>query len=383
MTFKPLIELLKEVLAKQESEQTESELVKDCLQRIKSGDLEGLVQLLCKNTPEPEPTPYEIGKAWRLAEKGLETLDANNLEEAGSLLQRAFKLEPDSAYGCLGRYCEKKGYIQGARAAFEKMVELMPRDSNIATLAWFYSCYDTPEKAEALLIQTLQEHTDNTICLDTLVNLYDKLGRIQDAKKFIDKTLEDRPDQWHAHAVLGHFFWNQNKYEDAVAAFQKSVELFPHAAGYNSLALCYKELGRLEETEEALKKQIEAEPDSHFHHFDLGKFYRDQKRYKEAMPVLKRAAELAPDVCYVHSAISDCYVGLGRVEEALEYLKKVIEAAKEEVDSYIYRDLGDCYSRLNRFDEARAAYLTAEKKGDIYVKDKLAGLDAKQNARTK
>jgi len=63
----------------------------------------------------------------------------------------------------------------------------------------------------------------------------------------------------------------RRKFEDAIGAFKKQIELEPYdETAYNNLASVYQELGKNEEAASAYQKQIEISPLDKFAHYGLG-----------------------------------------------------------------------------------------------------------------
>ena len=100
----------------------------------------------------------------------------------------------------------------------------------------------------------------------------------------------------------GFIHFQKQEYDQAIASFQKAVELEPKAAnGYNMLGMVYRfkgnQLGipelRAKEIA-AFQKALEADPKYWVARFNLGFTYYNQGDKAKAAPLLKKALTLYP-----------------------------------------------------------------------------------------
>ena len=72
-----------------------------------------------------------------------------------------------------------------------------------------------------------------------------------------------RPDDWAAHYNLGNYYQNQQRLEEAIAAYEKSIQLFPEAiAPLINQSFAYNLLGKKELALNRLYRALEIDPEN-------------------------------------------------------------------------------------------------------------------------
>ncbi len=144
-------------------------------------------------------------------------------------------------------------------------------------------------------------------------------------------------DYWNE---LGTAHFNQGKYAEAEAAYQKATQLEPSNANYwNNLGLACGENAR------------------YLDNLNLGMMHPVQDKYAEAEAALLKATQLEP-------SSADCWNGLGsslfrqdKYAEAETAFQKVAQLEPSNAD--YWNNLGLAHHSQQKFDEAEAAYLKA------------------------
>jgi tetratricopeptide (TPR) repeat protein len=125
-----------------------------------------------------------------------------------------------------------------------------------------------------------------------LADAYTHLGDFAAAESTYKKAVALRPEYWGGYSWLGAFYFGQNRYEDAAAAFLKSTQLAPsNYLGYFNLGAAYGFEGRYAEAIDALKHSIELRP-SLDAYGNLGYIYTLMHRYPEAIAALEQALKI-------------------------------------------------------------------------------------------
>jgi Flp pilus assembly protein TadD len=95
---------------------------------------------------------------------------------------------------------------------------------------------------------------------------------------------------------LGRYYQGQLRYDQAVAAYQKSVAADPgYSEAYNGLGVIYSQQGRFDAAEQAFRSGLEQAPRSAHLLSNLGYAYYLQGRYEESVETLKQAVDIDPD----------------------------------------------------------------------------------------
>jgi len=141
------------------------------------------------------------------------------------------------------------------------------------------------------------------------------------------KSLDLYESSSHAHALLGQVYLLMRKYEKAITAGERSVELDPNGAmvrGLLGMTLSYAD--RPDEAIAQLNHAIRLNPFAPYWYFlRLGQSYTLKGEYEEALKAYKKALQRAPEALATHAHLTALYVLLDRQEEAVAAVKKLLE----------------------------------------------------------
>ncbi len=140
----------------------------------------------------------------------------------------------------------------------------------------------------------------------------------------------------------------------------EAEKLPPSAAATKALAsLGYVEAGR--NAHDEFLTETAADPKDKLGvvvNFKAARKLMKQEKYDQAAELFKSAGEEAPDALAIHAAHGAALVNAKRYEEALDVLEKkaiLLDAHHQPV----LMSIGDAYFMLNRFEEARNAFIVA------------------------
>ena len=108
-------------------------------------------------------------------------------------------------------------------------------------------------------------------------------------------------------------------FKEAIVFFKRALELNPDfsEACYN-LGISYEELGKHQDSVEALKRSITLAPDNAHAHYALGYAYYQLKRYKESIDAFERSIALKPNNAFALSKLGHAYLATGNKDKAQE-----------------------------------------------------------------
>ncbi len=226
----------------------------------------------------------------------------------------------------------EKSWIEQALAACEKAVAVDRR------LAEGHGC-----RGQAL--HALGRHPEAAAALEAAVTAdptYDDghalLGLEQErdlhdfaaAEGTFRRAVKQRPGSWAPHAWLGNFFRRQARFEEAIAEFEKVVQLVPDSAralGILSGPLMY--VGRYDEALAACERSVNQEPTLEGLG-NCGMTYYRMRQFDKAAVKLQRARELAPGNHQVIGNLARIYHYAGKRSEATALHAEAIELARAE-----------------------------------------------------
>jgi serine/threonine protein kinase/tetratricopeptide (TPR) repeat protein len=239
-------------------------------------------------------------------------------------------------------YLQAHGYLddpfkpENALSAITVFTEALKLDPNYGTaraglgLAYWWKYYSTKDKQAVAL-----------------------------ARETCSKAVESGTAGAEGHICLGIVENGTGGYEQAVAQFQKAVELEPtNDQAYAGLASAYKHLNKLDEAEKTYQRVIEIRPQYSRAYINLGGFYLQQQQYGKAIDMFNRAVALSPDSYRGYSDLGAAYLSQAKYADAIKPLEQSI-AIRPSSDAY--NNLGTAYLRLRRYPDAVRAYQAAVK----------------------
>ena len=149
----------------------------------------------------------------------------------------------------------------------------------------------------------------------------------------------------------GNTLFDEEKYEEAIAVYNKILEDYPDAyVIHKNIGNAYFQLEKYDEAEENYKKVLEQVPDDNEVKMLIGNCYSNQNENEKAIEWYgKIDFEKISDPIVLYN-IGSNYKNLSKYEEALRYYKRSVEIKEDFLDG-LYQ-LGLTYLTLGQFPEA-------------------------------
>ena len=97
--------------------------------------------------------------------------------------------------------------------------------------------------------------------MSTKEELYDQAlthfgnNELEEAAATFNMLIKQYPDYVDGHIGLGHTYERMSRYDDAIEAINKAIEVDPEdPLNYTSLSICYQRKGMIQEAEDAMAK---------------------------------------------------------------------------------------------------------------------------------
>ena len=241
-------------------------------------------------------------------------------------LQQALVLRPDfvMARVLLGDILQRQERSEEAIAAYRKV----PADS---PFSWIVSLRIADE---------LQHMGDNEAALNEL-----------------DRLAAERPDSYEPLLRKGNLLSAEERFAEAVAAYDAAVERIPEI-GAEHWILLYRRGIALERSDQwsraeaDFKQALGLQPEQPYVMNYLAYSWVEKKQnLDEAEAMLERAVKLRPRDGYIVDSLGWVYYRLGRYEEAVTQLERAVELRPQ--DPTINDHLGDAFWQVGRKHEAR------------------------------
>jgi serine/threonine protein kinase len=231
------------------------------LRRIGEGDVRTGIDYL-KSAVERDP---DFAAAWSWMARGyvqasgwgvMPVAEASPLARKAAL--RAIELQPDLADGYMAL-----GMVQswtefdwkGARASFDKAVELAPDDAEILSTAVIIDCgAGRLDRCAMLLERAMDLDPLNIYAVGFAARVYRAQGRRRDAEAAFRRTIELSPTAYNSNLFLGFYAMDDGNFEEAVRLIEREHADWARLYG---LAIVDWKAGRQEESDEKLRLLIE------------------------------------------------------------------------------------------------------------------------------
>jgi Flp pilus assembly protein TadD len=186
---------------------------------------------------------------------------------------------------------------------------------------------------------------------------YVLLRDYSDADKWLTKMLQWTPNDSEGWYYLGRTKYNENRFDEALQAFQRSLKLDPtNVKTEDNLGLAYAGLGRVDDALSAYRTAIAWQKDAPAKNpgplIDLASLLLDQNRSEEAVPSLRDAIQIAPDDFKAHELLGKAYARLEQFPEAQAELETAVALAPE--NQNLPCILGPVYRKRGQMEKAKA-----------------------------
>ena len=290
-----------------------------------------------------------------------------NLADADRTVRLYLESHPNSAdaHFLLGHILFRE--IQ-SRAAIERQLQSQAPNPTGAKKALSSDASDatgskaTQEMAKASLAEFTagaKFRTPSAGDLKTVAFNYILLADLADADKWLTKMLEWAPNDWEGWYHLGRTKYNENRFAEAISAFQQCLKLNPqNVQAEDNLGLSLAGLGRNDDAavayHQAIAWQARSLTKNPGPYIDLGSLLLDQNRVNDSIPFLLQAVEIAPAEWRAHELLATAYTRAQEFPRAQTELEKAIELSPQAANLHCM--LAPIYRKQGLADKAKAEY---------------------------
>ena len=186
------------------------------------------------------------------------------------------------------------------------------------------------------------------------------MKRYEEAIAAYDRVIQLDPKAAHAWCFKGDVLANLKRYEEAIASYDHGIQLDPENKYlWLGKGKTFVNLNRYEEVIAAFDRAIQLDPQNPFIWTNKGEALANLKHYDEAIIAYDCSIRLYPQL--YDSASSHAWVKKGeslanlkRYEEAIAACDRATQLAPK--SPFIWEDKGDVLTDLKHYDEAIAAY---------------------------
>jgi serine/threonine protein kinase/tetratricopeptide (TPR) repeat protein len=346
--------------------------------------------------------PTESSSAYDSYLKGRSALRGSqgprDTQAAVGFLEDALKQDPNFALAYAGLadanlrlYRDSKDalYAEKALTAAQKAEGLNPNLPEVhQALGSVFNA--TGKSAEAVdeLKQALKLAPNSDETHYRLGDAYLASGKKQEAIAAYQSAVSANPYYWNNHNKLGGAYLQTGDTAKALEEYKRVAEIASdNPIGYGNIAAVYLHEGRYQEAIPALQKTLELDPNP-ADYGNLGFAYFFLKRYDDAIRMYEKAAQMSPKDEQIIGNLADAYRAAGRSQEAESTYDKAIGLAYQQLQvnprsASVMADLALYYSKKG--DAAHAAqYIKQAREIDpanvqlIYDQAQVSALSGKE-----
>ncbi len=182
---------------------------------------------------------------------------------------------------------------------------------------------------------------------------FDKLDRHEDAIACFERALEIDPDSADDWSYLGQTYGRAGDNDRAVEFYQRALEHNPaHGGVLNNLGLAYGNLGHSDLAVDSFRRAIEAAPDLWDAHFNLGRQFAESDQPDAAIETIRNLTKQRPDLAGAHAELGQLLASQNRYKAAAKSFR---EASLREPNNTSYQyNLGAALAMSAQATEAQA-----------------------------
>lgn len=233
------------------------------------------------------------------------------------------------------------GYITDSDR--ESPLESFSRDQDAKVLIHYHNkCIEAialhraGKTAEAIRIlhEVIEERNDIGIAHKALADIYEEMGRRDDAIQILEQGLESVPAYYEIFYSYVASLLGAGRYEDVLHTVKThsmpQMEVDPEV--WNFVGLAHWNLGQFEEARMAYEKSIALDQKFPIPYFNLGALYfslfqdtNDRDKHEKACAYFKKAIALDPIYSEAYQGLGVAYLSVQDFDSAVDSFHKVLE----------------------------------------------------------
>ncbi len=258
-------------------------------------------------------------------------------------------VEQVTAMGRSGRWNDADGLLTGYLRQHSASAKLL------YTLGWVEFEEHQPKQSLLTYTEAAKLGTPTSIDLYFVALDYVLLKDYADADKWMSRSVEMGASNGEAWYSLGRIKYTENRFQEAVQAFQKALALMPHSVKtMNNLGLAYEGLNQPDEAvaayRQALAWQQGSAKESEQPYLNLGKLLTDRNELAEAALLLEKAESIAPADSKIHAALGKLYARRDELPQAETEFERALEAEPD--NAALHFQLGQVFRKRGMREQA-------------------------------
>jgi tetratricopeptide (TPR) repeat protein len=387
---------------------------------VKVGRYEDAVSA-AKTHKGPVALDLELAKAYWMTGRKNEAIDAYERASAGIIHKLSAEVALAAITGDIKHWQEayRAERIEQDYFVLARLEEVLPKASTLVrALVYRYAGIYEPSfynNAAQEALTVLNDDPKNFDALMTIGTAYQRLGRVEDAKRYITMAqdaypasgeppsrlaslalLEQKPDpqnilQLMERAVklspgnagylynLGWAYDQLGETAKATALYERAIKVSPLTyEAMNNLALIYSDAGQPDRALPLLVQAMKSDPENEAVYVNAANYYTRLRDWKQARQYYEKALQINPASSVAAVENGRIYLEQGETDQAVDNLSRALEVDPHSFDAYML--LASAYEKMGHIKEAIAAAEEAQRiRGDATeVKTTLERLNSRQ-----
>jgi tetratricopeptide (TPR) repeat protein len=183
-------------------------------------------------------------------------------------------------------------------------------------------------------------------------------GKVDEAIAEYQKSLQIRPTFAYAHLDLGNAFFKKGKMDEAAIQFQQALQINPaFTEARNNLGNVLFHMGRRDEAIAQFQQALQITPDDAATHNNFGDALRQEGKLDEAISHFEQALQARPDFAEAHYNFGIALRQKGKLDEAIAQYRRALEIKVDYEEAC--NNLGNALLQKGSVDEAVTQYQKA------------------------
>jgi tetratricopeptide (TPR) repeat protein len=180
--------------------------------------------------------------------------------------------------------------------------------------------------SESLWTHTLACTSDNFVGHYGLGCALLKKGSVDEAIAHFQKALQIKPDYAGAHYDLGNALLKKGSVDEAIVQYQKALQIKPDYVGaHNNLGNALRKKGNVDEAITHFQKALQIKPDYAEACYNLGNALLQKGSVDEAIVQYQKALQISPDFAEALNNLGGALLQKGSVDEAIVQYQKALQ----------------------------------------------------------
>lgn len=157
------------------------------------------------------------------------------------------------------------------------------------------------------------------------------------------------------HMEQGQRLYDRGQVDEAIAEWQKTIRLAPHAGrAHHLLGVALRDQGYHTKALSSFQEAVRLEPDNATAHVHLGRTLEYTGDPQGARVAYHTALEIVPSAAYVHNRLGHLLAAEGDWPGAAKEWQETVQLAPDY--AYAHTNLGEAFEKMNKRDDALDSY---------------------------